>query len=252
MQFERMRPDQLRAAQAAGLPFVLPIGVMEYHGAHLPAGVDLLAVTGVVGRLGDAVVVLPPFAYGAASYAVAGPEGSGTLHVEANAVLTLAEGLFSALLAAGFHNVHGVIHHQTENFAQGMPTDLAFRLAARNAIFRHLEAARGPGWWGKPSMQDYYARQAEAADPFNWIRIHPLFPAGADFPFDHAGIGETALMLALAPESVAMSRSLEGGHWYTETAPQATAALGEKGVAIALDHLSGVLGLTGVRARPGR
>jgi hypothetical protein len=45
-----------------------------------------------------------------------------------------------------------VIHHQTENFAQGMPTDLTFRLAARNAIFRHLEAARGSGWWGKGEM----------------------------------------------------------------------------------------------------
>ena len=37
---------------------------------------------------------------------------------------------------------------------------------------------------------------AAAADPFAWIRIHPLFPAGADFPFDHAGQGETALMWA--------------------------------------------------------
>lgn len=243
MRFERMRPDQLRAAQAAGVPFVLPIGVMEYHGAHLPAGVDLLAVTEVLARLGDAVVVLPPFAYGAASHAVAGPEGTGTLHVEAGAVLGLAEALFGALLAAGFRNLHGVIHHQTENFAQGMPTDLAFRLAARNAIFRHLETTRGKGWWGDRSMQDYYARQAEAADPFNWIRIHPLFPKGADFPFDHAGVGETALMLALAPDSVDKARALDGDHWYTETAPEATAALGEKGVAVALAHLTGVLGL---------
>lgn len=123
MRFERMRPAELRAAQAAGLPFVLPIGVMEYHGEHLPAGVDLLAVTGMVDRLGDEVVVLPPFAYGASSHAVAGPEGTGTLHVEASAVLALAEGLFEALLKGGFRNVHGVIHHQTENFAQGMPTD---------------------------------------------------------------------------------------------------------------------------------
>ncbi|MEZ5797345.1 MAG: creatininase family protein [Paracoccaceae bacterium] len=140
MRFEAMRPGQLRDAMAAGRPFVLPIGVLEYHGAHLPSGVDLLAVTGVVERLGDEVVVLPPFAYGAASHAVAGPEGTGTLHVETGAILPLAEGLFAALLKAGIRNIHGVIHHQTENFAQGMPTDLAFRVAARNAIFRHLEA----------------------------------------------------------------------------------------------------------------
>lgn len=243
MRFERMRPADLRAAQAAGRPFVLPIGVMEYHGGHLPSGVDLLAVTGVVERLGDEIVVLPPFAYGAASHAVAGPEGTGTLHVGTEAILPLAEALFLALLRGGFRNIHGVIHHQTENFAQGMPTDLAFRLAARNAIFRHLEDSRGPGWWGDRAMQDYYAQHAAGEDPFNWIRIHPLFPKGADFPFDHAGIGETALMLALAPETVDMARATEGGHWFTDTAPGATAELGERGVAIALAHLRDCLGL---------
>lgn len=242
MQFDRMRPDQIADAVARGTPVVLPIGVMEFHGAHLPAGVDLLIVTETLQRLGDRIVVLPPFAYGAASHAVEGP-GSGTLHVEPAAFLPLAEALFAGLLATGFRNIHGVIHHQTENFAQGMPSDLTFRLAARNAIFRHLEAARGPGWWGKGDMADYYARHAAGEDPFNWIRIHPLFPKGADFPFDHAGLGETALMLALAPDTVDMARATEGGHWYTGTAPQATAELGEKGIAIALANLRAALGL---------
>lgn len=242
MQFDRMRPDQIADAVARGTPVVLPIGVMEYHGAHLPAGVDLLIVTETLQRLGDRIVVLPPFAYGAASHAVEGP-GSGTLHVEPAAFLSLAEALFAGLLATGFRNIHGVIHHQTENFAQGMPTDLTFRLAARNALFRHLEAARDPGWWGRGDMADYYARHAAGEDPFNWIRIHPLFPKGADFPFDHAGVGETALMLALAPDTVDLARATQGGHWYTETAPQATAELGEKGVAIALANLRSVLGL---------
>ena len=243
MRFDRMRPHQLAGAITAGTPLVLPIGVMEYHGAHLPSGVDLLAVTETLARLGDEIVVLPPFAYGAASHAVAGPEATGTLHLDASALLPMAEALFAALLKAGFRNIHGVIHHQTENFAQGMPTDLVFRLAARNSIFRHLEATRGAGWWGDRAMQDYYAQHEAGADPFNWIQVHPLFPKGADFPFDHAGVGETALMLALAPETVEMNSALTGGHWYTETAPRATADLGERGVAIALAHLRGCLGL---------
>lgn len=242
--FARLRPHQLQEAIAANTPVVLPIGVMEYHGQHLPAGVDLLAVTQVLDRLGDRIITLPPFAYGAASHAVAGPEGTGTLHIDANAILPMAEGLFSALLKAGFRNIRGVIHHQTEGFDQGMPTDLAFRLAGRNAIMRHLEGTRGPGWWGDRGMQDYYARQAEGADPFNWIRIHPLFPKGADYPFDHAGKGETALMQALAPETVDLSRAGDGDHWYTEDAAEASADMGERGVQIALAHLRNILDLT--------
>jgi len=242
MQFSHLRPHQIEEAIAANTPVVLPIGVMEYHGEHLPAGVDLLIVTETLKRFGDRIVLLPPFAYGAASHAVAGHR-AGTLHLEPASFLSLAEALFAALLKTGFRNIHGVIHHQTENFVQGMPTDLAFRLAARNATFRHLEETRGQGWWGDRGMQDYYAQHEAGADPFNWVRIHPLFPKGADFPFDHAGIGETALMLALAPETVEMSRALEGDHWYTETAPAATAALGEKGVAIAMAHMTAVLGL---------
>ena len=242
MRFDHMRPHQITEAIAANTPVVLPIGVLEYHGGHLPAGVDLLAVTETLNRLGDAIITLPPFAYGAASHAVAAP-GSGTLHIDANALLPFAQSLFAALLDTGFRNIHGVIHHQTENFAQGMPTDLAFRLAARNAIFRHLELVRGPGWWGDRAMQDYYAQHAVGADPFNWIRIHPLFPKDSGFPFDHAGVGETALMLALAPDTVAMPRAAEGTPWFTETAPQATQALGETGVQIALTHLRQSLGL---------
>ncbi len=242
--FARLRPHQLQAAIAANTPVVLPIGVMEYHGQHLPAGVDLLAVTEVLARLGDAIITLPPFAYGAASHAVAGPEGTGTLHIDAGAILPMAEALFTALLKAGFRNICGVIHHQTEGFDQGMPTDLAFRFAGRNAIMRFLEGTRGPGWWGDRGMQDYYARQAEGADPFNWIRIHPLFPKGAAFPFDHAGKGETALMQALAPETVDMDRTGDGDHWYAADAREASPELGERGVQIALAHLRDVLGLT--------
>ncbi|NBO20760.1 MAG: creatininase family protein [Rhodobacteraceae bacterium] len=242
--FARLRPHQLQSAIAANTPVVLPIGVMEYHGQHLPAGVDLLAVTEVLARLGDAIITLPPFAYGAASHAVAGPvDGLGTLHIDASALLPMAEGLFTALLRAGFRNIRGVIHHQTEGFDQGMPTDLTFRLAGRNAIMRFLESTRGPGWWGDRGMQDYYADQARAADPFNWIRIHPLFPKGAAFPFDHAGKGETSLMQALAPETVDIARLTDGGHWYTQDATDASALLGEAGAQIALAHLRQLFGI---------
>ncbi|MEY4872859.1 MAG: hypothetical protein RLZZ563_2189, partial [Pseudomonadota bacterium] len=115
MRYDRMRPHQVQAAIAAGTPVVLPLGVMEHHGGHLPAGVDMLAVSEILDLLGDDVVVLPAFAYGAASHAVAGPEHGTTLHVDAGALVPFFEELCTSLLRAGFRNVHAIIHHQSEN-----------------------------------------------------------------------------------------------------------------------------------------
>ena len=248
MRYDLLTPHHLRAAIAANTPLVMAIGVQEYHGEHLPLGVDLLAVTRCLDRLEaeapESLILLPPFAYGAASHAVAGPT-SGTLHLDPQTFQPLAQALFAALLKVGFRNIHGIIHHQTENFAQGMPTDLAFRLAARQAVFAHLEATRGEGWWGADSMGSYYEGHAAGDNPFNWISIHPLMPpeAAQHFPFDHAGEGETALMLALAPETVEPARLAENTGWYTQTAPRATKAQGEAGVAVILNYLKGLLSL---------
>jgi creatinine amidohydrolase/Fe(II)-dependent formamide hydrolase-like protein len=58
------------------------------------------------------------------------------------------------LLRIGFRNIHAVIHHQTENFVAGMPTDLAFKLAGRQVIFDFLERQHDEGWRGKEAMAD--------------------------------------------------------------------------------------------------
>jgi creatinine amidohydrolase len=57
------------------------------------------------------------------------------------------------------------------------------------------------------------------------------------YPFDHAGIGETSLMLALCPEAVDARRFADNTSWYTKSAPEASAELGQKGVAMILEHL---------------
>jgi creatinine amidohydrolase len=179
MRYELMLPHQIRTAIDGNWPVVLPLGVLEYHGEHMAVGMDTLAVTGILEILESEtnLVILPPFYYGAASYAVEPPERTGTLHVDAEALMPVAKAMFTGLLRIGFRNIHVVIHHQTENFTVGMPTDLAFKFAARQAIFAFLEGQRGEGWWGAESMADYYARQSVGDDPFNWIKAHPLMPS---------------------------------------------------------------------------
>ncbi len=252
MRYEMMLPHQIRAAIASNLPVVLPLGVLEYHGEHMAVGMDTLAVTKALDIIEKEaeIVILPPFYFGAASYAVEKPEGTGSLQVDSSALHPFARELFTGLLRIGFRNIHVFTHHQTENFSVGMPTDLAFKFGARQAIFAFLEKTRGEGWWGDGAMADYYAKQAGGSDPFNWIKLHPLMTAAtiADYPFDHAGEGETSLMMALCPEAVDMSRH-EGGRWYTESAGKASAATGQRGADHILAHMRQALGLAAASER---
>ncbi|MER8465819.1 creatininase family protein [Mesorhizobium sp. M1396] len=245
MRYELMLPYQIRRAIAENWPVALPLGVLEYHGEHMAVGMDTLAVIKMLELFEKErdVVILPPFYYGAASYAVAPPEGSGSVQVGGNVLAPFGEELFYSLLRIGFRNIHAIIHHQTENFAAGMPTDLAFKTAGRQAIFRFLEKERGEGWWGSEAMAGYYAEHAEGDNFFNWVQVHPLMSPDMNgkYPFDHAGIGETSLMLALCPEAVDAGRFEDNKSWYTASASDASAELGQRGVAMIMDHLRTIL-----------
>ena len=152
MRFEMMLPHQIRNAIDKSWPVVLPLVVLEYHGEHLAVGLDTLIVVKAVELLEREInmVVLPAFYYGASSHAVEPPERNGSLHVDADTLYPLARKMFKGLLRIGFRNIHFFVHHQTENFAAGMPTDLAFKLGARQAIFDFLEINWGEGWLESP------------------------------------------------------------------------------------------------------
>jgi len=245
MRYELMLPHQIRTAIEKRWPVVLPLGVLEYHGEHMAVGMDTLAVVKLLEILDTetTLVILPPFYYGASSYAVEPPEGNGSVQVNADKLFPFAQELFRALLRIGFRNIHFFIHHQTENFAAGMPTDLAFKFAARQAVFDFLEKERGEGWWGSEKMADYYSQQASGEDPFNWIKGHPLMTPDIirNYPFDHAGEGETSLLMALCPEGVDMQK-FSGEKWYSRSAAQATVELGGKSRELILSHMRQVLG----------
>jgi creatinine amidohydrolase len=93
-------------------------------------------------------------------------------------------------------------------------------------------------------MADYYAKQASGDDPFNWIKAHPLMTADTirRYPFDHAGKGETSLLMALCPEGVDMTR-FTPEKWYVQDAKEASAGLGAQGSEMILAHMRAVLGI---------
>ena len=229
MKYLYMNPTQIRDAIKRRIPVVLPIGVIEYHAEHLPVGVDFFVAEKVIDTVEqerpDDVVVLPPFYYGTATTAVAAPENNGTINVRPEKIIPVAEEIFRGLLTVGFRNIHCFVAHQTEEFYQGMPTDLAFRFAGRKVIFEFLEEKLGKGWWGNEENAAYYSG---GENPFAYIQVHPVRTRECTkkrFKGDHAGVLETSEMLAMHPETVDMSK-LDGSLWFTRSAVNATAEFG--------------------------
>jgi len=245
MYYEMMFPDQIREAIDNNTPVAMALGVIEYHSEHLSPGVDTLLVVRALDMLEKEMplVIMPPFYYGAGTYAVAPPERNGGIHIDSQVLQQFARQFFYNLLRIGFRNIYVFVHHQSENFANGMPTDLSFKLAARQEIFAFIERERGDGWWGDNSSASYYDDHATGDDPFNWIHICPFMSAEsqAEFPIDHAGEQETSLMMAFCPEGVDMSRFTET-KWYSQGAKNASLDYGNRAKAIVLRDMKKVMG----------
>ncbi len=244
MYYLKMFPDQVRGAVEKNSPVLFPLGVIEYHAEHLTLGVDSHVAEQAVRLLEEEhpadMVVMPAFYYGTASYAVCGPEQGGTINVDSMKVCAVAEDIFRSLLRTGFRNIHAFIAHQTEEFHQGMPTDLAFRFAARRVIFEFLEKDRGEGWWGDEKNAEYYAG---GNNPFAWIQVHSIRTCEETkrkYPGDHAGKLETSEMMAMCPENVDMDR-FSDELWYARAGREASREFGERAVADTLADMRKVI-----------
>lgn len=241
-----MFPSQIRKAIDDNLPVAFPVGVLEYHSEHCCVGVDGILVIRALEilerEMRDQLILLPPFYWGTAGYVVEKPERNGSINVGAEAVFAVMKDIFLALLRVGFRNIHVIIHHQTENFVNGMPTDLALKFASRTMIFKFLESERGEGWWGNKTSQDYYNAHAGGENPFNWIKVHPFMDDSLQrsYPIDHAGEQETSLMLAFCPEGVGMERWDEE-KWYSEGAAKASLHYGNAMKTKVLEYLRKII-----------
>jgi len=245
MRYEMMFPDQIREAIDKRTPVAMALGVIEYHAEHMPPGVDTLLVQKGLELLEKEIefVILPAFWYGAGTFAVEAPERNGGIHVDSGVLVPFARELFRSLLRIGFRNIYVFIHHQSENFSNGMPTDLSFKLAARQEIFSFIEKERGDGWWGDNSSETYYEDHATGDDPFSWIHICPFMSAEAQakWPIDHAGEQETSLMMAFCPEGVDMKR-FSDKKWYSRSASKASFEYGNKAREVILRDMKKVMG----------
>jgi creatinine amidohydrolase len=239
MKLHEMLPHQIEKAKAEKWPLFLPAGTIEYHGEHLPLGVDTIAVLKALDEVEKQMscVIAPTVWYGPSSYAVAGPE-KGTIDVDVDRFEGHVQDVLFGLLQNGFRRIFVVIHHQFEQ-GQLMPEALAFRKAEMKLAFQWQEREKGRGWWGSPSMETYYDKMGSQEDPFNWVRVVPLMsPEIQDkMGYDHAGRLETSLMQYAVPHLVEMQRLKGDGLWFTREAHSASAEHGEKTIRMIVEYL---------------
>ncbi len=244
MKYEIMLPYQIRTAIDENWPVILSSGVLEYHAEQCAVGTDAIIINKIVDELEKEIdmVILPPLFYGVSSHAVAPPERNGTVNITAANLRLFGKDIFTGLLRVGFRNIHVLCWHQSENFKDGMPTDLALKLAARETVFEFLEKENGEGWWGNNDMKNYYNDHEQGKNPFNWIRFCTIHSEEdqKEYPADHAGIAETSLLMDLCPEAVDM-KYLDNKIWYAESAKKSSAEYGSEFKEVIKKNLRGIL-----------
>ena len=231
---------EIEAAKKNKTPVVLVGGTVEYHGPHCSYGCDTLVAEGLLEKLAEKkeIIIAPSIAYSPSSWAV-GDATSGTVHIDEVVFEEYAYNIFMSMLYAGLRNIYVLIHHQFEQESL-MPMTLSYMKAAKRATMRYLEQTKGQGWWGSESYKDYYENLETDDNPFAWIKVIPTMSTEVQNAtgYDHAGKYECSILMALYPDAVKLERLHEIKHWFTESASEASKALGDEMVRQSLEYLN--------------
>ncbi len=179
-------PDAATAAEA-GTPLILPLGSLEQHGPHLPFDTDTVCVQAVAdgGAQEASAISLPALSYGAPSRPRSGGGPGFPLGAEIpfGTYFDVVRGIVAGLLSRGARNLL-VLSWHTEN------APVIYDAVREAASLTHAENA-------KVIVLD---------SPGSLVSRETAQKAYVDGPvpgeFEHAGLIETSVMLALAPERV--------------------------------------------------
>lgn len=239
MEYNMSFPRELKYVNENRIPTVMCGGTVEYHGPHCSYGCDTLIAEGIIKKLAEKkeIMIAPTIYYSPSSYAVA-DETSGTVHIEEDVFEAYLFQIFKNMLYAGMRNIYVVIHHQFEQESL-MPMTLSYMKAAKRATMRYLEETQGKGWWGSENYATYYEDLGGGDDPFSWIKVIPTMSTEVQNAtgYDHAGKYECSILMALYPDAVKLERLGDINHWFTKSAAEANAELGNEMVKKSLEYL---------------
>jgi len=170
---------------------ILPVGATEQHGPHAPFGTDTLTVYEIAKRVSamTGVLVAPPISYGSS---LAHRNFPGTISLSPHTLIRVVEDVCDWFWKWGIRKImllngHGV------NFP---PLWVALESVRHKYPEIQMTVIT---WWdvSKEAQKHMFKDQTEGAYHFS--------PSIA-----HAGLGETACVLAYRPELIDMERAVDG------------------------------------------
>jgi creatinine amidohydrolase len=194
IQFEEMFPWEFAEALAKAPICYLPLGTLEWHGEHNAVGLDTLKAQALCLRAAQISggIVVPPFYWSSDSredlpdgnYLTGGIERGERYHVPGNmfwirpeTFQNLLSDIFEAMWRRGFRAIVVVSGHWSENLP-------VIRQSGEQFLAQHPET----GW--------LLCTDQELA-------------TGLHYPDEHAAGGETSLLMAIRPDLVDLSKTLE-------------------------------------------
>ncbi|HIJ66609.1 MAG TPA: creatininase family protein [Candidatus Hydrogenedentes bacterium] len=178
VKYEEMTPRELLAALEANPVVIVPTGLLEWHGDHLPLGLDALKIYHMALRIGarTRAVVLPPNYWGVPGFG----SFAGTLVFSDELIEQLFTEIFQQLEKIGARVIVLLTGHYGPR-----QVNLVKRAAAK---FMETSAVR-----------------VIAQPEYEGVRDD-----NGHEPADHAGVYETSFAMALIPHLVRMDKFKQG------------------------------------------
>ena len=176
-EWEKMTVREIRAYLEKRTSVILPIGVIEQHGYHLPTCTDVLNARETAVRVGKqlGMLVAPTI-----NMSFSGGQLPGTINISPNVMGLLVGDVLCSLAAQGFKNIFIVLGHGGSENKRALDNTLNL-LLRDNPAFKDVMLVLAPVWEFGAAWDDGFA--------------------GHDW---HAGWVETSLVMAVAPELVQM------------------------------------------------
>ena len=178
---ELTSPDFITAVEKSARTCVIPLGIMEKHGPHLPLGTDLLDVRKIATSAAaeEYTIIFPPFYFGQIYEAKQQP---GTVAYSPHTVLTVLQETCDEIHRNGIEKIILVSGHGGNNSL--LPYFCQMQLEKQKEYAVYLF---------RPEGSEEFQEKLDGMRKTDWD--------------GHAGETETSMMLANRPELVKLDRS---------------------------------------------